>query len=200
MSKIDLKVCCKKWITIISINKAEIFYLDVLAYYSLVIRCLFHYNHQMDHRKTNSFLFEIAGRHKLLQSKYPMLPKMTILNIWNKTIRVRNSTKMMHKIFSAMIVLILLAMNAYKKQNLNKNCTIQQSGNILPGCSCILQSCNSLLDPRQSSNGSPQDEQFLVRDCWPPQAVAEQVPHAPQNDHTRFMKQTIYVRNSTKMI
>ena len=59
----------------------------------------------------------------------------------------------------------------------------------------MLQDCDSLLDPGQTSDGLPQDEQFLVRDCWPPHAVAEQVPHAPQDDHTKYMKQKQYVSN-----
>ena len=107
MSKIYLIMCCKNLITIISINKAEIFYLDVLAYCRLVIHCSFHYNDQMDLRKTNNFLFEIAGRHKLLQSKYPMLPKMTILNLWNKTTCVRNSTGMIRFFFSTVIFYVI---------------------------------------------------------------------------------------------
>ena len=77
-------------------------------------------------------------------------------------------------------------------KKLNDNNNNQQSRNILPGCSCVLQSCDSLLVPLQWSDGSPQDEQFLVRDCWPPQAVAEQVPHASQDDHTKYTKRKQY--------
>ena len=78
-------------------------------------------------------------------------------------------------------------------KQLNNNNISQQSRNILPGCSCVLQTCDSLLVPLQFSDESPQDEQFLVRDCWPPQAVAEQVPHATQDDHTKYMKEKQHV-------
>ena len=52
-----------------------------------------------------------------------------------------------------------------------------------------------------------------MRDCWPPQAVAEQVPQSPQHDHTNHTKtnkqtnkqkqkqkqKTMRVRNSNGM-
>ena len=56
----------------------------------------------------------------------------------------------------------------------------------LPGCSWVLQSRDSLISPRQLVvDGLPHDEQLLVRDCRPPHAVTEQVPHDPQDDHTK---------------
>ena len=47
-----------------------------------------------------------------------------------------------------------------------------------------LQVFDSLLVPIQKVEGSPHDSQLLIRNCSPPQHVAEQLPHDPQGFHS----------------
>ena len=142
-------------------------------------------------------MFEIADHHKLSQTKYPLLPKKELQNDHTEFKR-KNILwiPINHDLFQMSKIDKITRCKSWITRNIK-----QQSRNTLPWCSCVLQSCDSLLVPLQLSDGSPQEKQLLVRDCWPPQAVAEQVPHAPQDDHTICIWDiSICVRNSTWMI